>query len=93
MAASALDLQLVFPEFANTNAALVESRIAQAEARIDAAVWGARAADGVLYLAAHLLATSPYGQQARLSSKDGSSTYLVEYVRLQREVAAGFRVI
>jgi hypothetical protein len=60
-----------FPEFRPATPALVDAQIAKAVAQIDASVWGAKADLGVELLTAHLLAISPFGQQARLVSKDG----------------------
>lgn len=83
------DLTDAFPEFREADADLLSSRLGAAIRRVDALVWGSMWQDGVLMLAAHLLAISPYGMNARLSAKDGSSTYLAEYERMRLEVTAG----
>lgn len=93
MAASAATFLVRFPEFARADADLVEAKLEEAARRVDASVWGAKADDGTYYLAAHLLAVSPFGMNARLASDRGSSTYLEEYRRMQRAVSAGYRVI
>lgn len=82
-----------FPEFAGAPQALIQAKLDEAARNMDLPVWGALADDGISYLAAHKLATSPAGQNARLITKDGTSTYLLEYRRLCRIVGSGFRVI
>ena len=81
-----------FPEFEPAGRQLVESKLADARLRVDAAVWEAKTDLGVKYLAAHLLALSPFGQQARLVAKDGSTTYGKHHKQMVHEVTAGFRV-
>lgn len=93
MAVSAAQLKARFPEFAKTEDSHVTEAIADAAARTDVNVWGDRYDVAVRQLAAHLLAISPWGQQAKLSAKDGSSTYLVEYERMVQEVAHGYGLI
>jgi hypothetical protein len=83
------DLTDAFPEFREADGDLLSSRLTAAIGRVDAEVWGPQWSNGVLMLAAHLLAISPYGQNARLSAKDGSSTYLAEYERMRLEVSFG----
>lgn len=95
MAVDATDLVTRFPEFTpavSANPAMVDAAIAEAARRIDVDVWGTKSDDGTLYLAAHLLAISPFGQNARLQSKAGESTYGNEHARMVREVSAGYRV-
>ncbi len=81
-----------FPEFESAGRSLVESKIADAVLDIDTTVWGAKTDIGVKYLTAHILALSPFGQQARLVSKDGSTTYMKHLKREMRSVTSGFRV-
>jgi len=82
-----------FPEFAATDDPIVAAALVRAEQRVDPIVWGEKTDQGVAYLAAHLLALAPFGQNARLASNSGTSIYHEEFRRLQREVAAGYRVI
>ena len=82
-----------FPEFAETGDPIVAAALVRAEQRVDPSVWGEKADQGVAYLAAHLLAIAPYGQNARLAAATGTTLYNEEFRRLQREVAAGHRVI
>jgi hypothetical protein len=85
-----------FPEFFNAiekYPGLVDAKLAEASRRIASKVWGEKTDDGIKYLAAHLLALSPYGQGMRLVAKDGGTVYQETYERLKREVAAGPRLI
>lgn len=81
-----------FPEFAKTDINLVQSMLAAALLEIDPSVWRAKADQGQAYLAAHMLATSPFGQNVRLMAKDGTTTYWTRYEKLRGQVASGFRV-
>jgi hypothetical protein len=82
-----------FPEFTDVSTetpGLVAAKLAQAARRVAAGSVAEFLRDDLIaYLAAHLIATSPQGQQARLSSDAGSSTYLSEYQRLCRTVPTG----
>lgn len=83
---------------------MVQAELDAAALQIDTAIWGAyatlptststmtKADDGQRYLAAHKLALSPFGQAARLVAKDGGTTYLTHYKKLQRQVSSGHRV-
>lgn len=85
-----------FPEFFNAlekYPGLVDAKLAEATRRVAPKVWKEKTDDGVKYLAAHLLALSPYGQGARLVAKDGGTVYGETYERIKREVAAGPRLI
>jgi hypothetical protein len=81
-----------FPEFASTDLAMVQAILTAALLEIDASVWGPKADQGQAYLAAHKLALSPFGQQARMVAKDGSTTYEKHYKSLMGQVASGYRV-
>lgn len=78
-----------YPEFEEADAALVEGKLAMATRRVDAVAWGDQFDDGVGLLAAHLLAISPFGQMARMSATDGTSTYLKSYEAARDEVTFG----
>jgi len=82
-----------FPEFEEASRTLVEAKIAEADLLHDDAVWGAQADLGRGYKTAELLALSPWGQNARMVNKDGSTTYGTVWEELQSRVAFGFRVI
>jgi hypothetical protein len=81
-----------FPEFEPAGRGMIRAAIEEATRGIDTEVWGDKTDDGVRWLTAHLLAISPFGQQARMVSKEGSSTYGDEHKRLMRSVTPGFRV-
>ncbi len=86
MSVTIASFKVRFPEFANTDPALVQAVIDEAAAETPARTWRHKADQGVLQLAAHKLAISPSGQDARLST-DGRSTYLQERERLERQIA------
>lgn len=81
-----------FPEFAETEAGLVSSAIAEALENLNATAFGELLDEAQGYLAAHKLAVSPFGRSARLSSNDGTSTYLGEFRRIKRMVSPRFMV-
>jgi len=81
-----------FPEFEPASKSMIEEAIAEATRGVDAGVWREKADDGIKWRTAHLLAISPFGQQARLMSKDGSTTYGKQFDALVRSVTPGFRV-
>ncbi len=84
----------LFPEFNTAPDVLIQSRLDLAQLQIDPAIWGDRAGEGQAWLAAHLMATAPGGQFARLLSKEGSSTYKVRYDEMVILVAGLiFRVV
>ncbi len=87
------DFQTRFPEFKATDTSLVAATLNDAALMIDAQVWGNLAGQGHGYLTAHRLALSPFGQQARMVQKDGTTTYQKHYERLVGIVGSGFRVL
>lgn len=89
----AAEFKEAFPEFSRAPDTLVESRIELASQRLGA-VWqenDERHTQGILWKAAHLLATSPNAREMALVSDDGSSIYEREFMSLQRSVTAGRR--
>ena len=82
-----------FPEFRPAEATLITPMIAKATLQVDASVWGSKADLGIELLTAHLLAISPFGQNARLASKEGKTTYLTRFNAMVKQVTPGFRVI
>jgi hypothetical protein len=87
-----------FPEFAATDANLVQAMLDAAYLEIDQSVWGNLADQGQMYCAADMLATSPFGQNVRLVADGvkggggGHSTYWTRYQALIAKVASGYRV-
>lgn len=83
-----------FPDFEATLATpagetLVQKKLDEAWRRTPTAAWGEKAQDAQGYLAAHLLAISGFGRDARVISKDGSTTYGNERIRMELEEAPG----
>jgi hypothetical protein len=87
------DFQARFPEFQDTPTTMVSAALNDAALQIDSLVWGNLAGVGHGYLTAHRLAMSPFGQQARLVQKDGSTTYQKHFRDLVGIVGSGFRVL
>ena len=81
-----------FPEFKGVGASYIDAHIAAAANEIDPVIWRTKTDEGVIYLAAHKMASSPYGEQARLITAEGGTTYFLEFKRLVRLVSSGFRV-
>lgn len=81
-----------FPEFTRVDVAQIQAHLDAADLEIDRIVWGAKADQGQAYLAAHKLALSPFGNNARLVTSSQSTTYCVHYDRLVRQVGSGYRV-
>ena len=85
-----------FPEFTAVNEdfpTLIQLVIDEAILQVSLAVWGDKADLGVLYLTAHLLAISPYGEPSRLAPGTGDTIYLHTFKTLQKEVTSGYRVV
>lgn len=78
------ELRAISPEFSKAPEAAIAEAIATAQAECHPSVFGAQLETAVRLYACHILATSPYGQQARLVSKTGSSTYLTQWEDLLR---------
>lgn len=96
MAVSVSSFLEAFPEFSGERAAtdLIQAKIAEASRSVDSRRWGARTDDGVAYLAAHLLAMSPWGQKARLSDGNtGTTTYKGRFDEMRRQVGIGGLVL
>lgn len=83
------DFRKQFPEFINVPDVLITAMLTAAALEVDPEVWGVKADQGQAYLAAHKLALSPWGNNARLVARDGSTTYETHYRRLVVQVARG----
>lgn len=64
-----------FPEFATIDSAILEREISKAAARTPADVWGNQTQERHGLRVAHALAMSPFGQDARVANKDGTTVY------------------
>lgn len=82
-----------FPVFKDAAPTLIQSKLDDAAGQIFAPTWGDKADQGQAYLAAHLLAIDPMGEDMRLSKDSDKTVYFMNYKRLVRQVAFGFRVI
>lgn len=93
MAVTRTSLATRFPEFSDTPVALVDACISDAVLMVDSAVYGAKADMAITYLAAHLIATNPLGEMARIDKKSDKTVYSVQFDTIKRGIAAGCRVI
>ncbi len=91
MAHTASTFIVSFPEFSGIDSALITLKLAEAELCIDRVLWATRADAGQGYMAAHLLATSPFGNGTATVQKDGSTRYEKNFARLARIVTGGIR--
>ena len=88
-----------FPEFDECPDAFLQSYLDDAEQSINRVVWDAdtdkpKGDVGQKYLAAHMIAMSPFGQQARLIAEGAlTSTYEEHYERVLSQVVMGAMVI
>jgi hypothetical protein len=81
-----------FEEFTNTSDAVIDAKLAEAYRRTPERVWGDLTDDGAKYLAAHLVAQSPYARELKLVDKDGQTRYGQQRDHLALVVSSGFRV-
>jgi len=85
-------LRLRHPAFSGVPMLVVERCISEAESRTDSEVWGDRYDQGVMWLAAHLIAISPEFTQGGgecACDAEGMTSYLRERKRMARVVAGG----
>lgn len=92
------DLQARYLEIrsiATSEPAFVQAWLDSAALRTPLDVWKDFASEAHGALAMHLLAITPFGQQAKLSREDGTSVYGDHRERLEREMgpAAANRVV
>ena len=80
-----------YPEFRGVSDGTCQAKLDEAALQVDPGVWGAKAGAGHGLLAAHLLASSPFGQNAKMSSVDAGTTYLANFKRMVLMVSSGFR--
>lgn len=92
MSVKRADFLARFPEFEPASKAMIEAALDEAVRNVDVEIFGSKTDDAVRWKTAHLLAVSPFGQQARLMSKDGSTTYEVRFWALAKSMTPGFRV-
>ena len=104
--ASLADVRAQFPEFNGVTDALILRMLAASLLELSTVIWGAfgpdanglgtKADQGQLYLTAHKLARSPFGQNAKMVMARGEgyqqTTYGREFELLMRGVTSGYRV-
>jgi hypothetical protein len=88
MAVTVSRFKKAFPEFEKTQETLCLQKLDAAGRRIAATIWGDKAADGQMLLAAHLLAISPQGEKLRFNKKQ-IDAYMLEWQQMKREVTMG----
>lgn len=93
-AATLGDFRDTFPEFAGVVDALCSRALDDASDRVAPGVYKNQLNRAHCLMAAHILVTSPWGQSARLTSKQlpngspaGSTTYSLQLREIQRERA------
>lgn len=91
MTVTAASFKTAFPEFSSADSSLVTIKIAAAELQINTTVWGSRYDEGVMWLTAILLVSSPYGEPSRLSDDKTKTIYHENYLRLRNIVTIGLR--
>jgi hypothetical protein len=92
MAVTAASFKVARPEFVDAEDAFITATIAQALQRIDPAIFGDETDTATIYLTAHYIAISPFGRNAKLSSKEGETVYHTLFRQIQREKAGGHHV-
>jgi hypothetical protein len=91
MAVTVASFKASFPEFIPAGDTLIGIKIDAAKLQINSTVWGSRYSEGVMWLTAILLASSPYGEQARLSDDNSKTIYHENFNRLRNIVTVGLR--
>lgn len=84
-----LTFKVRFPEFGRLPDAVIQDAINRGTARTNATVMGNQTDEAIGYMAAHLLALSPFGQQARLSEPGKMTTYYQHWLDIARYKAVG----
>jgi hypothetical protein len=82
-------IRLEFPEFANTDAAVIGYKLADAERMIGPSDAAGLRDDAVKYLACHLVCLSPHGEFARLVESDSPGGATTTYERQYRAILRG----
>lgn len=82
-----------YPEFRDTDVDVVAAALRDAALFNSASVLGDRYDAALGLYAAHLLSSAPFGTQARLAEKEGTTTYLERWKTLAKQVAGGPHVV
>lgn len=81
-----------YPEFNGASDIFVQEYLDRAAKHLSSQVCGNLYDEAHGALAAHKMALSPFGQNAKLSG-EGVSTYYIHYLQVIRTVTSGYRVI
>lgn len=81
-----------FPEFCDVRDGQVKHHLERSTSRLDTSVLGAKLNQAHGLLTAHTLAASPFGQQARLVSEKGDTTYRRQLKELLSETVLGVAI-
>ena len=81
-----------YPEFGGTDPALVQAKMSEAERQIDLTIAGTLSDDLIYLLTAQKLARTPFGNDAKLSTMDGTTVYDAELYTLRSFIASGYRI-
>lgn len=92
MAISYASFVAAYPEFSPIDQPYVQSWLDAAGRQIDRDVFETCADDAQGLLAAHLLALSPYGRNARTEKPQTTSVYGTMFADLQLKCSYGYRV-
>jgi len=93
MAVTRTTIRAAFPESVSASDAIVDAKIAEAQLIVSPLVYPADKLDmAVSYNTVRLLALTPFGRAAKLSSNDGKTEYDSMVDRMMRAAAIGTRV-
>lgn len=81
-----------FPEF-KTAGLLITAALTDAATRVNAVTYGDAREVAIQWMAAHILAVSPYGRSQRLVNDDGTTNYLKEFEKIKAENTPGMIVL
>jgi len=87
------DFRARFPEFERTADSRVEDALVGSSLECNADQYQQLYSEAVLYLAAHRLGSSPFGQATRSKDAGKITIYQQHYERIQQLAGGGFRVI
>lgn len=87
------EFKVQYPEFTKAGDSILTAFLSAAALQLSPAYWTTYYDQGHGLLTAALLADSPNGQNARLQSDKGTSTYRKQYERLLSEITFADRVM
>ncbi len=81
-----------YPNFEPASKIMIDEALRDAVANVDTGIFGTKTDQAVALKAADILALSPFGQNARMQKKDGSTVWGQQFLALARSMTPGFRV-